>query len=926
MQWFDSVRTRLRLLLARRAVDSRMNDEFQFHIEMETERLMRTGALAADEARRQALAAFGGVEKHKEALRDGRGLAWLSGMSVDVKLGARMLRKYPGLTLAGGLALAVAIGVGAGWYDLTGKLMSPTIPLPDGDRLVLIETHDTSTNASEPRVARDFLEWRRDLQTIENLGAYRTVTRNLVVGLAAPDPIQMAELTAGAFGAARVPPLFGRGLIDADDVPGAPLVVVLSYDLWQRALGGRPDVLGLVVKLGKTPATVIGVMPEDFGYPVNHDAWTALPLRASYEALEGNAISVIGRLAPGISLEQANAEVRAFGDRTAAAYPATHAHLRPTVVRLGQDAALVDIAEFAARNLPVLLVLIIACTSVGTLVYARTATREGEIAVRAALGAGRARILGQLFVEALVLASVAAAVGLVAANRALTWGIESVNRAAGGAPFWMTPGLHWWTMLYAAGLAIVSAAMLSLLPALKLTRARLQPHLANRGSGGATLRFGRVWTGAMILQVALTAIGIPVAMETASQTVRKRNIRAAFPAREYVAARIDLDRALDDEVAAAFEARRERTFGELQRRVAQEAGVVDVTFADGVPGSATSSRFAEVEASPGAEPAYDDTLRTMTVVPGFFDALDRPIVAGRDFHDGDRRPDARTVIVNEAVARAFARDAHVASPVGARLRYAASAARSAASVSELPHDGQRADTGDAVAYAPGIVPGGRDDGWFEIVGVVRDVGLDPDDEGNELPFVFHAASAGAAAPLAMLVRMRGNRAALAARLPTIAHEVDGRLLLQNAQPLTAWIRERDANLTMSAGALAAVTALVLFLSALGIFSLVSVSVSRRTREIGLRTALGAHPRHVLAGILSRAALLMGGGIAAGGALLLSLLALGAGPSGRPADDVTLFAGYLGVTSAVMLAAALLACVSPARRALGISPSSALKDT
>ena len=146
-------------------------------------------------------------------------------------------------------------------------------------------------------------------------------------------------------------------------------------------------------------------------------------------------------------------------------------------------------------NLPVLLVLIIACMTVGTLVYARTATREGEIALRSALGASRGRIVGQLFVEALVLASVAAAVGLIAADRTLTWGIENVNTVTGGAPFWMTPGLKLTTILYASGLAVVSAAMLSLLPALKATRARVQSHLANLGTGGATLRFGRVWTG-----------------------------------------------------------------------------------------------------------------------------------------------------------------------------------------------------------------------------------------------------------------------------------------------------------------------------------------------------------------------------------------------------------------------------------------------
>ena len=594
MKWFDSARARLRLLFARRAAESRMNDEFRFHIEMETDQLMRAKGLAPDEARRQALAAFGGVEKHKEALRDGRGLAWLSGMSLDVKLGGRMLLKYPGLTLAGGLALAIAIGIGAGWYDLLGKILAPTIPLPEGDRIVTIETQNTLTNEPEPRVVRDFLEWRRELRTIEDLGAYRTDTRNLIVGNAAPEPIQIAELTAAAFGTARVPPLLGRALLDSDEMPGAPSVVVLGYDVWQRSLGSRQDVLGSVVKLGNTPATVIGVMPKGFRVP-------GQPRRLDATAAPRLVRSARGRC------DQRHRQAGAWrhagaGERRAARARRTNgrgvsgdARASPAARRWdsrGQGRISRTSRSSRRRNLPVLLVLMIACTSVGTLVYARTATREGEMAVRSALGAGRARIIGQLFVEALVLASVAAAVGLIAADRALAWGIESVNRASGGAPFWMTPGLKLSTILYACGLAVVSAVMLSLLPALKVTRARVQSHLANRGAGGATLRFGRVWTGAMIAQVALTAMGIPGAMENASQAMRKLKIRAEFPSREYLAARIDVDRPFEEETTSAFEARRARTFAELERRIAQEPGVVAVTFADSAPGTLSRTRVA----------------------------------------------------------------------------------------------------------------------------------------------------------------------------------------------------------------------------------------------------------------------------------------------------------------------------------------------
>jgi putative ABC transport system permease protein len=814
-------------------------------------------------------------------------------MLQDYKLGLRMLLKYPGLTFAGGLALAFAIGVGAGTYDLLGKILAPAIPLPDGDRVVLIETQNTLTNAAEPRVARDFLEWRRELRTIEELGAYRTYTRNLLVGTAAPELIRIGELTAAAFRTARVPPLLGRPLLDSDDVPGAPTVVVLGYAAWQRFLGGRDDVVGSIVKLGNTPATVIGVMPEGFRYPVNHEAWMPLPLRGVYGPLEGSAIDVIGRLASGATRERADAELRVLGERAAAASPATHGRLRPRVTKLGGASDDLDIARLALRGLPGLLVLIIACMNVGTLFYARTATRAGEIALRSALGATRARIIGQLFVEALVLASIAAAVGLTAADRLLRWGIEGAYAGKGdAAPFWMTPGLELTTILYAGGLAVVSAGMLSLLPALRATRSGVQSHLANLGTGGATLRFGRVWTGAMIVQVAMTAIGIPVAMESTSQSLHMSKSRAAFPSVEYLAARIDLDRPFDEETPSAFEERRGRMFAALEQRIAQEPGVVAVTFTDRVPG-ATAARTlaAEIEGVPG-----NQSLRISSVVPGFFEAFDRPIIAGRSFHDGDRNPAARTVIVNEAFARDFGRRAGRVSPIGAHLRFLTSSAESPAAADE----------------------------WLEIVGVVRDFGLDPGEDGSEQTFAFRAASTGTMAPLVMSVRVSGTPAPLAARLPVLAASVDAGLNLQDARPLNEWIRRRGQASAVMLGAQAGVTALVLFLSALAIFSLMSVSVSRRTREIGLRMALGAHPRHVLADVLSRAIVLMGSGVAAGGVLLLWGVAL-AGPSGRPAEDLAQFAVWLAATAVVMAAAGLLACAWPARRALTIKPIEALRE-
>ncbi len=258
-------------------------------------------------------------------------------MLQDYKLGLRMLLKYPGLTLAGGLALAIAIGIGAGWYDLAGKILSPDDPAArrrpprlDRDAEYPDERARATRRARLPRMAARAANDRGSGGVPHGHSKSRRRQRGSRAnpGRRSSRPPRSARRVCS--------PLLGRALLDSDEMPGAPGVVVLGYDVWQRSLGGRQDVVGSVVKLGNTPATVIGVMPKGFGYPVNHDAWTPLSLRASYGALEGGAISVIGRLAPGVSREQANAELRVLGERAAAALPATHEHLRPRVRRLGE--------------------------------------------------------------------------------------------------------------------------------------------------------------------------------------------------------------------------------------------------------------------------------------------------------------------------------------------------------------------------------------------------------------------------------------------------------------------------------------------------------------------------------------------------------------------------------------------------------------
>ena len=463
----------------------------------------------------------------------------------DYKLAFRMLLKYPGLTLAGGLALAIAIGIGAGWYDLSGDLFRPKLPLPDGDRTVEVEMRDSASSQRERRLLHDLAIWRREARSIEYLSAYRTIERNLILGNAAPEPVTVAEMTASAFSVVRVPPTLGRPLLEADERPGASPVAVIGYDVWKRRFNGRTDVVGQAVQLDGTSTIVVGVMPEGFSFPVNHRLWVPLQQRpAGYRPLEGQGIRVFGLVAPGSTQAQANVEFKTITERVATASPQTHEHLRPRVLAYGGespgDSSLV---ELAIRHLPILLILIVACANVGTLIYARTATRDAEISVRYALGATRGRIISQLFIEALVLASVAAVAGLTIAHAALKIGLTAYYSGQdAGVPFWVQPGLKFTTVIFAAVLTVIGAALLGVLPALKATGKDAQTQLKNLGAGGSTLRFGALWTTVMIAQVALTVICIPPAFGISDEAWRDRIIRGKFPTQQYLTVRLDIDR------------------------------------------------------------------------------------------------------------------------------------------------------------------------------------------------------------------------------------------------------------------------------------------------------------------------------------------------------------------------------------------------
>jgi putative ABC transport system permease protein len=909
MRVLHALRTRLRLLVARRAAEARMNDEFGLHIEMETERLVRERGLDADEAKRRALVAFGGLENHKEALRSDRGLAWLTGMSLDLKLGLRMMRKYPGLTVVGVLGMAVAVAIGAVSFGIIYNLVGNSVPLDDGDRIVAIQNLSGGSD-SEGRATHlhDLDVWRQELRAVEALGAYRTVDRNLITPRGRPEPVRVAEMSATGFRIARVPPLVGRYFNEDDERRGAVPVVVIGYSVWQAKFGGERDVIGRALQLGATQHTVIGVMPRGFAFPINNRVWTPLRLHPSdFERGKAPAVEVVGRLALTATIDDARTQLATIGHRMSAAYPATHEKVRPRI--LPYALMFIDSPELAwalhAIQLLVSMLLVVIGTNVAILVYARTASRVSEIAVRTALGASRRRIVGQLFAEALVLTASAAAIGLGGAWFALREISAFVTETGGEQiPFWMDFSVSSGMVIYVAGLAVLAAVIVGVLPALKATRRRVLVNLQQLGPGGSGMRLGRTWTVMIVAQVAVAVAILPVVLYALLVQRRVEGIVGPqIPTSEWVTASLRLDRegvgteeAIND-LGGASAARYVALRDELVRRLEADPGVADVVLASATPNAEPRMRVEVDSAGASARPdtaiaaSAGHSVEVARVDRDFFRSFGVPVLVGRGFSASDASADAVAVIVNRSFVQWVlgGENAH-----GRRIRRAA--------------EGRE---GSAERRPPGP--------WLEIVGVVPDF-PSPESATDVRPKLYQPLLLDGASPVTLAVRVRGaSPETFGNRMRELAIAVDPMLRLDAVRALDKTLSVERLSDRMVLIAVALVTVSVLLLSAAGIYALMSFTIARRRREIGIRTALGAGRSRVLRSVLRRTAGQIGTGIVVG--ILLAGLLVQTLEGGR-ADVRGVY--VLLAVAAFMTVVGVLAALGPARRALRIQPTEALR--
>jgi len=813
---------------------------------------------------------------------------------LDLKLGIRMLRKQPALTAVAVFALSMGIPVGLVPYHIA-QVTSAPLPFEEGDRIVKLIVVDRETSRVRSQVLRDMQVWREELTSVRTLAASSAQERNIAAEDGRAAPVRGSAMTASGFDVARVAPLMGRRLVAADEQPGAPDVVVVSHDLWQSRLGGDPDVVGRTIRIGSVPHEVVGVMPQGFLFPYHDYFW--VPLRADpleHGWGEGPSIGVFGRLADGVTRAEANTELNGIGRRIAEEHPDTHRLLQAEVVSYSGIEIYAD-PTFWMLQLLALLLLTVACGNVGTLVLARTAMRRGEIAVRTALGASRARVVTQLFFETLMLGLLGAGFGLLIGDAAARR-LEAVVQTW-GMPFWFDLGITWKTATIALLLAGFSATVAGVGPALKATGKGIGDTLRRASAGMSGIRFGGVSTVLIVAEVALATAFLVMGGLVAPTVFQDPDEGMGIDPDPYLAATFELPGAGRGPGAGAadtvgFGARLRNVQTELVARLHDDTSVQGVAVASRLPGDGHGRARIEVEGSgEGIQRAY-----AASVAVDYFRALEQRILIGRDFDRSDvaTPPDRRTsVIVNEAFVReVLGGDG----PVGRRFRLAA--------VSD------DADPGP----------------WLEIVGVVGHLGMNetnPErDEGFYVP-----ASLGEINPVRLAVRVASDPASYAPDLRTLARRVDADALIRDPLSLRDNARRSEMRVGTFWGGLllAMIAGVAVVLSAAGLYALVSFTVSERRREIGIRTALGARTSSIVMTIARRATLQLVTGIVAGVVLWWILDRNVIGLSGDTSLHASDLVGLFGACAGGTLLVGLSACLPPMLRALRIRPVEVLKE-
>jgi len=884
MRRIPGVRRLLHLGPTRRSIVRDVDDEIRFHIETRVDALMAQGHSRSD-ADRIAREEYGDMNAARDELTaiDERFAArmalreWLASWGQDVRFALRGLRARPGFTLAVLLTLGLGVGANTAIFSIVDDMLLRPLPYAQPDRLYhLWETYPGSLAGRSEASYPDYLDWSVRNRVFQDIAGYQG--GGFLLGGSEPRTVSAGKTTANFFDLLGVRPILGRGFAAGEDAVGAPRVVLLTYGLWQRDFGADRSVLGRTITLDGASATIVGVLPEAFHFArlSNAELWAPIDRNAQMRANRGSHwLNVVARTRPGVTEQQASADLSRIMRDLAKEYPPSNAARDGSVIPLHDELVGSVRSTLLLLYAAVVVVLLVACVNVANLLLMRGAHREREIAVRVALGAGRGRLIRQLLTESLVLALGGCIAGLVAARLALS-SLAAIlpNHPMRGIPRFEIGGLDARVVVYALLTSAVTGIVFGLLPALRLTRSTLHDSIktGTRGSGGGSM----LRNSLVVAEVALTMMLASGAVLFARSLIGLLAINPGFVPEHVVTTTVVLPAAryVESSSQAAF-------FRRLLEELRGTTGVQSAGLVSKLPLDFGNSFSFSILGRPTPEPGRFPEASYREASTDYFRTIGVRAMSGRVFGVADDAHSPAVAIINQTLASTYFANQD---PVGQAIST------------------------------------GRD--TIRIVGVVANVPIGNLDE--KVPAtVYLPLAQSPERNMALVMRTNADLATAAAIVHRAVSSIDAQVGLTQAMTMDDFIGASPSVFMrrLPLVLIGAFAVIALALAFVGIYGVVSYSVVQRTREMGIRTALGAQPRSLMALVVRHGGAMAAAGIALGaaGALALGTLIQGMLYGVRSADPLTyLFvACALGVTT---IAATLL----PARRAMRVDPASALR--
>jgi putative ABC transport system permease protein len=884
MTFWSRFRSWWRATMRRNRMESDMDVELRFHLEAFAEDLVRSGEPRA-EALRRALIEFGGLERVKEEGREARGARILETLLQDLRYGARMLRKSPGFTIVAVLTLALGIGANTAIFSLVDGILLRPLPFAAPQNLVSI----TGTSGTFPKGG--FVAMREQVQSLDTAAYFEGHEFNLT---GRGDPVRLSAVLVSAefFSVLGARPEIGHAFYPGDDTAGRDNYVILSHSLWQQRFGGDPSILGRSIDLEGVNREVVGVMPAEFTFPsAKTQVW--IPLhndpRDTIAYWAGDFMPIIGRLRPGSTIAQARAEIRMFQSRVPKLFP------WPMPAVWNADISVVElrngmVADVRGRLLLLLgavgLILLIACVNVANLALSRAATREKEIAVRTAMGAERSRVVRQLLTESVLLALLGGLLGIVLA----TEGLQLLKAALPvDTPRLADAHIDWRVLMFTGGLAIFTGLLFGLAPALQSSRAALAQSL-NAATRGASVSISNRLRGALaIAEVALAVLLVIAAGLLMRSFVALSRVDPGFRAERVLTARVTPNQAFCSDPARCIS-----FYRELLDRMRAVPGVNSVAVVNTLPlGGRVAKRSLEIE-NQTVPPGEAMPLFWMDVVtPDYLRVMKIPVIAGRGFDSADDPGNPPVALVTAATARHFWSGR---SPIGSHVR----------------------------------LSGDKD--WRSVVGIVSDVrACDlqknvPDWISGTIyfPYATNATLEGGRVPsdMTLVIQTSLEESQLQSALRSTIVGLNPEVPASEVKTMRAVVSESVSTPASTTVLFVVFAALALVLGLIGIYGVLSYLVSHRSREIGIRLALGAQRRDVLWLVMKEGVQFSLFGISLGLMSALGMARLLASElyGVSPADPATFLAAAV-----LMASVTLLACYIPTRRAMRLDPLVALRN-